>query len=346
MASPITTAGFQVSERLNPQFLDPRLLTPQYGNIIPAVSQGLGAAGQFAQIYENAQQAPVRRRLAQIQLEEAAGRVAGIPLQQQMNQLQLARLQQPIERVVGSGIEEVPRYDLQPMVDELEQPLLDASGAPRMERPAGLDVFGTETVEVYDPVSKTVKTVTRRAKPLQTLEQAASSQSIMDAREAAALAAEERNRLTAERDIAAANVARIRADAAMLRAQDLADNPDMEESATTLDENGNVVLNFVNKKTMQRVAIPTGQKRSATSTFNIFGSRGPGASIPASGAPQKSAADIAARFSNRAAPPSVKPSVPVPAFATTLEAEAAARAGLLKDGTKITVGGKPATWRD
>ena len=165
-------------------FADPRLLTPNYGSIIPGISQGLGVAGQFAQIADDVQSRPIRRQLQQIQLQEAQARLGQIPLQQQIAELNLGRMSQPIENVVGAGIEEVPRYEIQPMVDETGAAMYDEFGVPRTERPAGMDVFATEQVEVFDPVTRTRKTVTRRAKPLQTMEQAATAETAKEATQA------------------------------------------------------------------------------------------------------------------------------------------------------------------
>lgn len=88
------TRGFEVSERLNPQYADARLLTPRYDAIIPALSQGLGAAQQFAQIVDTAQERPVRRQLQQIQLDEAKARLALLPVEQQLAAIRLGEAQQ------------------------------------------------------------------------------------------------------------------------------------------------------------------------------------------------------------------------------------------------------------
>lgn len=81
MASPITTTGFSVQERLNPVMADPRLFGRGYDAVFPAFNQGLGAAGALSQLVEDAQMRPVRRQLAQIQLEDASARRRLLPLQ-------------------------------------------------------------------------------------------------------------------------------------------------------------------------------------------------------------------------------------------------------------------------
>jgi hypothetical protein len=92
--SPITTSGFTVQERPGINYLPPSAFAPQYGNIIPSLSQGLGVASQFAQIADDVQARPLRRQLQQIQLDEAKARLAMLPLQQQLQALQLGEAQQ------------------------------------------------------------------------------------------------------------------------------------------------------------------------------------------------------------------------------------------------------------
>jgi hypothetical protein len=214
MASPITTQGFAVQERLQPQYADPRLLTPRYDQIIPAFSQGLGVAGQYSQMAEDARMRPSRERLQQLQIQAAEQRGALLPLELQRRRFELT---QPIERVVGSGIAEVPRYpEIQSIGD---------NGQMITERPAGADVFATEEVEVIDPTTSERKTITRRTKPLQTMEQAENAQSLIQMREDAANAATERLRLTGLYNDARSENERIRADAAMTKAKYIESNP-------------------------------------------------------------------------------------------------------------------------
>jgi hypothetical protein len=214
MASPITTSGFAIQERLNPQYLDPRQLAPRYDAIIPALGQGLGVAGQFAQLYDEAQMRPIRQRLQQLQIQEAEGRAALRPLEQQRRRIELS---QPIERVVGGGISSVPRFSpIQSVGDD---------GQVITETPAGEDIFSVEEVEVTDPVTGRKSVAQRRTRPLLTMEQADNQQSLIESREAAANAATERLRLTGERDAAKAENDRIKADASRVRAELLASNP-------------------------------------------------------------------------------------------------------------------------
>ncbi len=118
MPSPVTTSGFGVSERLNPQYLDPRLLVADSQPIFSGIQNGMNTVGQFAQIYDQAQSAPIRRQLQQIQLDEAKARLSMLPLEQQLAQIRLAEAQQNaaipqniVEGVdiVGGDAELVPR---------------------------------------------------------------------------------------------------------------------------------------------------------------------------------------------------------------------------------------------
>jgi hypothetical protein len=94
MASPITTSGFGVNVMPGINYLDPRMMAPAYGSIIPAAAQGMGAAGDFFNMQENAQARPLRQQLAQIQLQEAQNRLAMAPLEQQLAALRLGEAQQ------------------------------------------------------------------------------------------------------------------------------------------------------------------------------------------------------------------------------------------------------------
>lgn len=94
MASPITTSGFHVSAVPGINYPDPRLMAPALGGIIPAAGQGMGVAGDFFTMRENAQLRPTRRALADIQLQEAKNRMAMAPLEQQLAALRLGEAQQ------------------------------------------------------------------------------------------------------------------------------------------------------------------------------------------------------------------------------------------------------------
>lgn len=89
----VATNGFQVQELPRVQYADPRLLAPNYGGIIPAVSQGLGLYGNLQAIADEAQARPTRRQLLNLQLQEAVNRVGMAPLDQQLRLAQVAEAQ-------------------------------------------------------------------------------------------------------------------------------------------------------------------------------------------------------------------------------------------------------------
>jgi hypothetical protein len=94
MASPVQTSGFQVQARPGIDYLDPRLLTPNTGALLPAVGQGLGLYSGLQQIADEAQSRPSRRRLGDIQLAQAEQALAMAPLEQQRALAQIAEMQQ------------------------------------------------------------------------------------------------------------------------------------------------------------------------------------------------------------------------------------------------------------
>lgn len=107
MASPIQTSGFQVQVRPGIEYLDPRLMAPAYGDIIPNVSRGASLIPQFAQIREEAQMRPIRQQLAGIQLQEAMNRLEMAPIEQQLARLRLGEMQQQagVPEFITEGVE-------------------------------------------------------------------------------------------------------------------------------------------------------------------------------------------------------------------------------------------------
>lgn len=106
MPSPITTSGFHVTAQPGINYLDPRLLTPAYGNIVPSVTQGMQAYGQFQQLQDEAAMRPIRAQLAQIQLQQQQDALAQAPLRRQLAQIQLAEAQQnaAVPRVLSGNV--------------------------------------------------------------------------------------------------------------------------------------------------------------------------------------------------------------------------------------------------
>lgn len=238
MASPITTQGFQIQERPGIQYADPRLFTGALTNILPGISQGLGTVGQFAQLAENAQMRPVRRKLADLQIADAV-------TQGQANRARLAQLQQPIERVTGVAIEEAPRY---PAIEEVQP-----DGTVKMVTPAGADVFQVEEGFLEDPMTGQKTSFRRRAKPISTIEQQTAAAELAGYRD-------EQNEI---RRIAAENAALREASLAQQRQAQIAlindriNNPNWKPLGRGTNAQGQLVYTIVNSKTGEQQQLPT-----------------------------------------------------------------------------------------
>lgn len=334
MPSPITTSGFQVQERLNPQYADPRLLTPQYERIIPSLSQGLGVASQFAQIADEAQSRPIRRQMQQLQLEEAQARLAMLPIQQQIQALQLGEAQQQaaIPEQIVEGVEIVGGTPGPAEFDDIYTPRervtrgqsIAAGGvmSPYERRETLLtgEQVGAEA-EKARLASLTATALANQRNRGKEFEVSALTQLIEDAKaegddEKVQIYEARLNKLNTVRpvlssqDIYDRNIAKAASDAGITfdAAKRLADTPA-----------GAAVL-----------------ARAAASNKQAVAS---------------SPVPISLSASDRALIAQATEELPAPTgvartFATIQDAEAAAAAGILKDGTKIIVGGKPATWRD
>ena len=220
-----TSRGFQVNVMPQLGQVDPRLFNTG-GQLIGGFQSGLGAYGALQNIADEAAVRPARRRLQDIQLAEAENRALMAPLEQARRRAELA---QPIQSVTGFDVERVPLLDiLQPMVDEEGVAVMDAYGNPRMENipgSGGADVFGVEIVTEVDPVTGERRQVRRRKNVLSTSEQLAQQASLIDSRDAAALAAQQRIADARELGLMKIENDRIKANAAMIRAKDLEANP-------------------------------------------------------------------------------------------------------------------------
>lgn len=295
MAVSVPTSGYAVNVMPQASLPNPQLFDI-YGDFGASMARGQQQGAQLIDIVEQARMAPLRREQAQIQLQDA---VAAQNRRQIMEPLEVARyrqqLAQPVETFVGAGIEEVQRQ-------------ADATGAV----PAGADIFATETVQLYDPMSGQTRQVTRRKAPLSTLEQQAATQGLQDYR---ALQNETRlAQIASQAEIAAARneVARMTAEAAQMRAQAALSNPNLRQAAATQDADGNVVLNFVDAQG-NLTTIPTGQKRSSggTTMFGDFSFSGAAPAMqgaPASGGFNPAAA---ARAAAQGGAPAMQGAAPV-----------------------------------
>jgi hypothetical protein len=155
-----TTSGFQVSNMPRIDFADPRLLAPNYGAILPAVGQGF-------QLAEQVQMSPLRRQLAQIQVENAQAQAGLAPLERQRLMAQIAEAEQnaAIPRILPGDV----------MIEDTTQiypTAIDETGARTGpdERVLG-DLVQVQQEQLVGPggvitprtVRKTIKTADQRA---------------------------------------------------------------------------------------------------------------------------------------------------------------------------------------
>ena len=349
--SPITTSGFQVSARPGIDYVDPRLMAPAYDRIIPSVSQGLGAVGQLAQIIDDAQSRPIRRRLAQIQLQEAQNRLDLAPLEEQMA---VARLQEAQQNAA---------------VPHILTDTVDLSGGEKQLAPRNLDA-GFGNIQFDESYAPRIRTTTGReigaggvVTPFTRTETLATAAQVeADAiKQAAAIKAQEALATQRGREKEFESQALIRG------YQEAIDSGDEEQAAIykkLIDRKamapGILPAGTISGRKLEEIAVRIGipfdviqniadtpAGASAISKLNkqaILASQGKFPDVPwIRLTPDELAAVNAAKLGG-ADTPAINASVP--SFSTVAEAEAAAKAGKLKDGTKIIVGGKPATWKD
>jgi len=167
MASPITTSGFHVQAQPGMSYLPASAFVSNAGGIIPAISQGAGLVSQLAQISDEAQLAPLRRQLQQIQLQEAQNRLADAPLNRQLQLAQIAHATQPLERVLGTELKRIPRIN-----SPEDTPAMDENGNPTFaEGDTNYDLTPVQRIEVRDPITGSVTVQQRTLAPIATAEQ-------------------------------------------------------------------------------------------------------------------------------------------------------------------------------
>lgn len=358
--SPITTGGFQVTARPGIEYLDPRLLTPQYGSIIPSISQGVGVANQFRQIQDEAKMRPIRAQLAQIQMQEAQDRMMQAPLQRRLKELQIQEAEQnaAIPRVLGGNvsIEEVPTsiYDM---------PALDDNGNRTGPVPMG-DLVQITEEQLYGPggivtprtVRKTVKTAAervadeeKRQASIRATDALATSRTRGKEFESTALV-DLYNNAVAEGDTEAAQLYKSRFDALNARKPTLTAEDFYDRRVAQLAADAGITYD----NAMALARTPSGSEALATAAASnkaasksVFGGPKltPEQQAMVRGGPsaqQNLAApdDFGSRASNL-----LKTSGAAPAFATPDEAAAAFAEGRIKKGDKIIVGGVSGTWK-
>lgn len=314
-------------------FADPRLTTPQYGNILPSLAQGF----QFSQ---QVQDAPIRQKLAQIQLQREQEQLAMAPLREQLAQIQLADAQKRAavpEWIAGD-------VTLENAVSPYDYPALDENGNRTAPMPLGDLVQITEGQQIGPGGVMTPFTQRK------TLKTAAD-------REAAAEAAKALNDYRGDLG-----------QAAITRAQNAAGKIALGKklSQGVNPATGTLVVTVQNPDgSIEQV--DTGQIAPPTLAEQILGGLGavggkgptnlaqspvmqplgsigkpPRFQIPAGTVDEPTQAlisQLAGAFDAGVA------SKPTTSYATLADAQAAAAAGTLKKGTKITIGGVPGTWQ-
>lgn len=215
----INTSGFQVQARPGIEYVDPRLMAPAYSNIIPAARSGF----EFG---ESVRMAPLRQQLADIQLQEAENRLAMSPLEQQLAALRLGEMQQQaaIPEFVTEGVDIVggdrrlAAVDINAPFESFE---IAEDFAPKERVVRGQRVLAGGGVEPFER-RETLAT------PADLRRQAASDKLAAQAEQRLAANQESLSAYrTAQAEIAAlrAENDRIKANAAMQRAETLENNP-------------------------------------------------------------------------------------------------------------------------
>lgn len=245
------------------RFADPRLLGGNLGSLVPAFAQGV-------ELGESIRMAPMRRQLADIQLQEAENRLSMAPIEQQLAQLRLGEAQRslaiPVFRPGDVAFEDTT-----------------------VEYPAAIDEFGNRTgpsdVIPGDLVRVTqgmeygpggLATPTARRETVKTAAQRAEEAALKEAQiEATRALATQRNR---GKDYEFTRLAELRDDA--LAAGDAEGaamydsrikrltqlNPEFRTVASGVDDKGQLIINQVDAAGNLR-AIPTGQKKSTANDW-------------------------------------------------------------------------------
>lgn len=166
MPSPIQTQGFGVQVMPSVNFADPRLLAPNYGDIIPNVNRGLATYGNLQQIADESKLRPIKQKMAQIQLDEAMARLAQLPVEQQLQQIQLGEAQKnaAIPKLIPGDV------TIEEVVSPYDIPALDEDGVATAPMPVGDLVrvqkgtrIGAGGIETPETIRTTIKTGADRA---------------------------------------------------------------------------------------------------------------------------------------------------------------------------------------
>jgi hypothetical protein len=340
-------------------YLDPRMMAPAYGSIIPAAAQGMGAAGDFFNMQENAQARPLRQQLSQIQLQEAQNRLAMAPLEDQLRALRLGEAQRKaampefIEEsvdIIGGG-RELRAADPNATFENFQ---ITEEFTPRQRVTRGQEVLTGGVVrpgerrETLASAAQVAAEAEKQAVAMESARALAQQRSRGREFESTALA-ELYNNAVAEGDTEAASLYKARLDRLSQAPGLLAPGTNYQRRIETMAADANLTLEAANNL----VKTPEGvQALGVLATRNKIIARDPmDAMFAPKLTPQQQA--LVDGASRPVAPVSavddlfIEPVVAgtPPNFATVEEADAAAQAQGWKGPTKIIVGGRPATWR-
>jgi hypothetical protein len=347
----INTSGFTVQAQPGLNYLPASQLVGNLGGIIPAASQGAAFVSQLAQIQDQAQEAPIRRQLQQIQMQEAQSRLASAPIDRQIRLAQLAHYNQPLERVLGTDIRRLPRIN-----SPEDSPALDEQGNPTFaEGDTNYDLTPIQRVEVTNPATGLTNIEERKLAPIATAETLGDH---ADNQEVKRLTAES---LAAKRD-SDREIAEARLNDPKWRRIGFGVNPNTGKQ-------GYLIMNERTRQIQEvpsdLIPVPTGQDAMLAKMDSLLGGGKP-TSPSAGGAPMFNVPNVTGATPAAVAPedtPALDPEAqslisdlssafqiaPAAAsprsFSSIADVQAAAKAGQLKKGDKITVGGKAATWQ-
>lgn len=345
----LMTRGFQVQAQPGLQYLPASQMVGNLSGILPAASQGAGFVSQLSQIAEEAKAAPIRQALQQIALQRQQEQLANMPMDRQLQQIQLARASQPIERILGTELKRMPRIN-----SPEDTPAQDENGNYTFEEgDTNYDLAPLQRIQVTDPVTGAVREENRMLQPIataETLTDRADNQELKRLREESLAGQRESTRqLAVER----------------------MNNPSWKRIGYGVNpstgKQGYLIMNERTREIQEvpsdLVPVPTGTDAMTAALDKLVGGgksniAAPvsvpglgGAPVAAPLAPEDTPAqddtetaglidDLTKQF-QIAAPVASSPR----SFGSVSDAQAAAQAGLIKKGDKITVGGKAGTWQ-
>lgn len=344
-----TTDGFRVGVMPETRFVDPRLVSPRYGDILPAVGQGLSLYDQF-------QTMPTRRRLGEIQLQEAENRLGLAPIQQQLARAQLDEALQnaATPRVLPGNVMIEDQTKFYPAaLDEEGRPTGDG------ERVMG-DLVQIQEEQLVGPggvvtprvVRKTIKAAAdREAESAYKAAQIDATRALGEQRRTgkdfeSTRLVELYNNAVQEGDLEAARLYKARIDrlnqAPGILPEGTAYNRRIEQLAAdagvTLDAARELAQNAQGAELLAKAAVAN--KAAARSVLPPTINAEERAQLRAPGADYQASITETLQRGRPAAGGGT------PTFNSVAEAEAAAQRGQIKPGQKIIVGGRSATWQE